>query len=145
MKRILSLLQVFALLLSGCGGGEPENTVKATAAAAETSVPEATQTPTTEPTLSPEEVLYNSLSDRMKQAVDVGIVELSQLEDLDRIVTVGEASAMLQKAYVHRTGVESKTLAELMTSTDYSGRNATRGWLSIVPAMTDLELVHGDK
>lgn len=145
MKRIMSLLMVFSLLLSGCGGGEPEEAVKATAAAAEDSVPEATRTPTTEPTLSPEEVLYNSLPDRMKQAVDVGILELSQLEDMDRIVTVGEASAMLQRAYVHRTGVESKTLAELMVSEKFAAQNAIRGWLSIVPAMTDLELVHGDR
>ena len=101
--------------------------------------------PTTEPTLSPEEILYNSLSDRMKQAVDVGIVELSQMEDLSRIVTVGEAAQMLQKAYVHRTGVESKTLNDLMASPDYSGRNATRGWIMNIPGLADTELLKGDK
>ncbi len=141
-KRMLSLLLVLALLLSGCGGTAAEESAQA---APETVEVEATQVPTTAPTLSPEEELYNSLSDRMKQAVEVGIVELSQLEDLERIVTVGEASAMLQKAYVHRTGVESKTLAELMTSADYSGRNATRGWLAAVPGLADMELCSGEK
>lgn len=139
MKRMLSLLLVLSLLLSGCSGTAEESAQPAPETAAEM-----TEAPTTEPTLSPEEVRYNSLPDRMKQAVDVGIVELSQLEDLNRIVTVGEASAMLQKAYVHRTGVESKTLAELMAREELASRNAIRGWLSIVPAMTDLELVHGD-
>lgn len=142
MKRMLSLLLTLSLLLSGCGGGG--EAAKETAALAPEAAAETTQTPTTEPTLSPEEVLYNSLSDRMKQAVDVGIVELSQLEDLERIVTVGEASEMLQKAYVHRTGVESKTLAELITSADYSGRNATRGWLAAVPGLADMELCSGE-
>ena len=140
MKRMLSLLLVLSLLLSGCGGTAAEETVQSALEMAEV---ETTQAPTTQPTLSPEEELYNSLPDRMQQAVDVGIVELSQLEDLERIVTVGEAAEMLQKAYIHRTGVESKTLTELMTRKEFASRNAIRGWLSIVPAMTDLELVHG--
>lgn len=141
MKRMLSLLLVLAMLLSGCGGGgEPSAQNHETAAA----VAETTAATAAEPTLSPEEMLYDSLSERMKQAVDVGIVELSQLEDPERIVTVGEASAMLQKAYVHRTGVESKTLAELMAREEFASRNAIRGWLSVIPALTDLELVHGD-
>ena len=75
----------------------------------------------------------------------MGIVELSQMEDLERIVTVGEASAMLQKAYVHRTGVESKMLNELMTREEYSSRNAPRGWLMGMPGLADLELTHGEK
>lgn len=143
MKKILSLLLALALLLSGCSA-EAEKKVERHAAAAENAAPEAKETPTMEPTLSPEEILYNSLSDSLKQAVDAGIVELSQLEDLNRIVTIGEASEMLQKAYVHRTGVESKTLTELMTREEFASRNAIRGWLSVVPAMTDLELAYGD-
>lgn len=151
MKQMVSLLLVLTMVLSlfaGCGNTQTEEKtekpmVAATTQPAETAEP--TTEPTTEPTLSPEDVLYNSLSDRMKQAVDVGIVELSQLEDLERIVTVGEASAMLQKAYVHRTGVESKTLNDLIVSADYSTRNATRGWLSAIPGLADMELTHGDK
>ena len=142
MKRMLSLLLVLSLLLSGCGGTAAEEAVQSEP---ETVAVEATQAPTTEPALSPEEELYISLPDRMQLAVDVGIVGLSQLEDLERIVTVGEASEMLQKAYVHRIGAESKTLAELMTSADYSGRNATRGWLAAIPGLADMELCSGEK
>lgn len=146
MKRTLCFLLVFGMLasvLSGCGGAAPEAAPE-TAGVMETTAA-VTEAPTAEPTLSPEEVLYNSLSDRMKMAVDVGIVTLSQLEDPERIVTVGEASEMLQKAYVHRTGVESKTLKALMVWEEYASRNATRGWLSLIPALVDLELVHGDQ
>lgn len=144
MKRTLSLLLVLTTLLSaltGCGGGQEETaqTAPETAAAETVAATEATA----EPTLSPEEELYNSLSDRMKQAVDVGIVELSQLEDLSRVVTVGEASEMLQKAYVHRTGVESKMLNELMTAPEYADETATLIWIAGVPGLADMELSHG--
>ena len=144
MKRTLSLLLTLAMLaslLSGCGGKQEE----AVQASPETEgIMETTEAPTTEPTLSPEEVLYNSLSDRMKQAVDVGIVELEQLTDLERVVTVGEASAMLQKAYVHRTGVESKTLNELMNTPQYAELTADRGWIFGVPGQVDMELTDGE-
>ena len=142
MKRMMCLLLVLAMLLSGCGGGENAKTeaVQETAAA-----PEATEAPATEPTLSAEEVLYDSLSDRMRQAVDAGIVELSQLEDLNRIVTVGEASEMLQKAYVHRTGVESKMLKELISDPVYAEETATLIWIAGVPGLADMELSHGDQ
>ena len=73
MQRMLSLLLALTIvlsLLSGCGGKQEE----AVQASPETEgVMETNEAPTTEPTLSPEEVLYNSLSDRMKQAVDVGL------------------------------------------------------------------------
>lgn len=147
MKRILCLLLAMVMLvslLSGCGGKQ-EETVQAVPemeSVMETTAASATEL-ITEPTLSAEEVLYNSLPDRTKQAVDVGIVELEQLTDLNRIVTVGEAAAMLQKAYVHRTGVESKTLNEMMTNPDYSERNADRGWVLPIPGAADMELVLG--
>ena len=151
MKQTMSLLLVLAMLLSlfaGCGTSMPD---ESTGEFTEEAILEATLQPaetaeaTTEPTLSPEEVLYNSLPDRMKQAVDLGIVELSQMEDPERIVTVGEASAMLQKAFVHRTGVESMTLRDLMASADFSTRNATRGWILNIPGLADTELVKGDQ
>lgn len=149
MKKATSLLLVLTMvlsLLSGCGkpaAQESAPQVPETAPSAETAAP--TTEPTTEPTLSPEELLYNSLTDRQRQAVDVGIVELSQMEDLERIVTIGEASAMLQKAYIHRTGVESKMLKELMSREEYASRNASRGWLMGMPGLADLELTHGEK
>ena len=155
MKRTLSLLLAIVMLLSllsGCGGKqetaqalpEAENAAETAAPAVETAA-EATAESTTEPTLSAEEVLYNSLSDRMKQAVDVGIVELSQLEDLNRTITVGEASAMLQKAYVHRTGVESMALNDLMNDPQYAALNADRGWVLTIPGLTDMELSKGEE
>ena len=68
MKRMLSLLLVFVMLLSllsGCGGGDVQEPAKASP---EATVPaEATEAPATEPALSPEEVLYNSLTERQKQ------------------------------------------------------------------------------
>lgn len=145
MKRFLSLL-LAVLMLSGCGGKQEEPAVQAapeTESVMETTA-EITEEPTTEPTFSPEEVLYASLPERMRQAVDVGIVELSQLEDLNRIVTVGEASAMLQNAYVHRTGVESKILNEMMTNPDYAELTADRGWIFGVPGQVDMELTDGE-
>ena len=148
MKRTIALLLVFACLLSltGCGssapaeGSAPETSSVATEAPTETP----TEVPTTAPTLSPEEILYNSLPDRMKQAVDVGIVELSQLEDLSRVVTVAEASQMLQKAYVHRTGVESKNLNDLINTPEYAQRDADHYWIWNIPGQLDMELVYGD-
>ena len=101
MKRMLSLLLVLALLLSGCGGGETTEAVKAaaeTAAATENAVPEATASPTTEPALSAEEVLYNSLPEKLRCAVDLEIVELDVLDDLTRICKGAEAAQMLQNA-----------------------------------------------
>ena len=77
MKRILSLLLALVMLmsiLSGCGGDGQKETA---ASIPETVATEVTEAPTTEPTLSPEEILYNGLSERMQQAVDLGLAELS--------------------------------------------------------------------
>ena len=147
MKKILSVLLVLSIVLSmfvGCGGNGTAQEMEAAVETTAVPAAEPTTEPTTEPTLSPEEVLYNSLSDRTKQAVDAGIVELSQLEDLERIVTVGEASAMLQKAYVHRAGMESKMLNELMTAPEYTNETATLIWIAGVPGLADMELTHGE-
>ena len=151
MKSVISLVLVMATVLSltACGGCAPvETTVPAavpatTAAATEPTAEPATE-PTTEPTVSPEKMLYASLPDRMKQAVDVDIVELSQLEDLSRTVTVGEASEMLQKAYVHRTGTESKNLIDLINTPEYAQRDADHYWIWNIPGQLDMELGYGD-
>lgn len=149
MKKLLSILLVIATLaslVSGCGGKAEEPAAQAapeTEGVVETTA-EPTAAPTTEPTLSAEEMLYNSLSDRMKQAVDVGLVELSQMEDLDRVVTIAEAAAMLQKAFIHRVGVESKVLNDYMTEAKYAEIDADRGWIYNVPGLAELELAFGD-
>lgn len=148
MKRMIALLLALVMVLSltACGSSAPvETTAPETVPATAVPTEAPTEAPTTEPTLSPEEVLYNSLPDRMKQAVDVGIVELNQLEDLERIVTVGEASEMLQKAYVHRTGVESKTLNDLIVREEFAARTADRGWIAAIPGLADLEIAYGNK
>lgn len=138
MKRRVCMLLMLTSVLTGCGRKEvpAEQTMQPMAEIVSTAV--------TEATLSAEDLLLSSLPERMRQAYEVGLVELEQLADLDRIVTVGEASAMLQKAYVYRTGVESKTLNELMSREEYAGRNADRGWIVCVPGITDLELTLGE-
>ena len=152
MKKAICLLLIMVMLLSalsGCGSKQDAVVQAApeTEGIADASAVDSVETVTevaAEPTLSSEEVLYNSLPDRMKQAVDVGLAELSQLEDLSRVVTVGEASAMLQKAYVHRTGMESKSLNDLMNNPEYADLTADRGWVLTVPGMTDMELTKGE-
>lgn len=147
MKKMVNLLLVLTMVLSlfsGCGStGTKEPAEMEVTQPVQT--PEPTEAATTEPTLSPEEQLLNSLPERMVEAYEANLVELTQLEDLNRIVTVGEASAMLQKAYVHRTGVESKTFRELMSREEYASRNAPRGWLMGMPGLADLELIHGEE
>lgn len=151
MKRTVSLLLIMALimtLLSGCAGGqrtEETESVQTSAMAETEAATQPTTEPTTEPTLSPEEQLLAALPERIRQAYELGIVPLELLWDLERTVTIGEASAMLQKAYIHRTGVESKMLAELMTREEWAGKNADRGWIAYVPGLADLEMACGDE
>ena len=132
MKKATSLLLVLTMvlsLLSGCckpAAQESTTQVPATTPTAETAAP--ITEPTTEPTLSPEEILYNSLTDRQRQAVDVGIVELSQMEDLERVCTVAEAARMVRNARVQMYGEESAVMAAAMESSQKE-LPVTRYWL----------------
>lgn len=142
MNRTIALLLVLASLLSlcGCGGSVP---AKTTAAVPETAVPtEATVAPTTEPTLSPEEVLYNSLPDRMKQAVDVGIVGFDVLDDLSRICTGAEVAQILQNARVLKRGVESIVLAQVKDS-EHADIEVTRYWMAQMMYAAEIEVYAG--
>lgn len=138
MKRTLSLLLVLIMVLflfAGCGGARSEERteVPMVAATIQPNVAAAPATePTIEPTLSAQERIYNSLPDRMKQAVNVGIVELSQLEDLNRECTIEEAAQMLQNAYTLRNGTESRLLADVLTM-DCVGEPAYLGWIGRLP------------
>lgn len=134
-KRILSLLLVLSLLLSGCGGTAAEESAQS---APETAAVETTQAPTTEPTLSPEEELYNSLPGRMQQAVDVGIVELSQLDDLTRICTGAEAAQMLQNARAIKCGGESIILSQVKDSI-HADIEVTRYWMAQMMFAAEME------
>lgn len=143
MKRTLALFLVLAMLLSltACGGSTP----------AETAVPEtpiteapteATTEPTTAPTLSPEEILYNSLPDRVKQAVDVGIVELDQLGDLERTCTIEEAAEILQNIYRIKFEADSWMLINAVTKENAS-IPVTRGWFMTQMYTADAESLVG--
>lgn len=141
MKRMISLWMALALLLSLTACGEKTETIATTERVMETV---ATTPATTEATLSPEDQLLSSLPERIRQAYELGLVELEQLEDLDATVTIGEAAEMLQKAYVHRTGVESKTLNDLAQTPEYAVLTATRGLMSALPGLADIELFDGE-
>lgn len=148
MKRMIALLLVLATVLSltACGGNAPAETAPA-AVGDGSPVPETeapTEVPTTEPTLSPEEVLYNSLPDRMKQAVDVGIVELSQLENPDKEITIAEAAKMLQNAYTLYNGTESKLMADVL-ALDCANEPAYLGWIGRLPITMYVEALEPEK
>ena len=152
MKKTVGLLLILAMLLSmlaGCGGKqeaavqaipETEGVVETAAVAAMEAATEAA----TEPTLSPEEVLYDSLPDRMKQAVDVGIVELNQLENADKECTIEEAAQMLQNAYTLHNGTESKLIAEVLTL-DCANESAYLGWIGRLPIAMYVETLEPEK
>lgn len=138
MKRMMCILLSLAMLLSMTACGGKTETVATTENVMETTAAPTTE-PATEPTLSHEEQLLASLSERTRQAYEVGLVSLEQLEDLEATVTIGEAAQMIQKAYVHRTGVESELLAEMTETETYAQRNADRGWLMCMPALAEAE------
>ena len=150
MKRTVSLWLVLALVLSlaGCGGsGEAvtETAAQTAVTVAETELlTEATTEATTEPTLSPEEVLYNALTERQKTAVDLGIVELSQMEDLEKECTIEEAARMLQRAYMLHNGTESKLMADVMTL-ECAQEPAYLGWIGRLPAALYVEAIEPEK
>lgn len=83
MKRTICLLMALAMLASvlpGCGGKQEEAVQAAPKVEniTETAAEEVTEAPTTEPALSAEEVLYASLPEKVRYAVDLGIVELGR-------------------------------------------------------------------
>lgn len=143
MKRMIGIFLALAMLLSLTACGEQTETTAVTENIMETSTLPATE-PTTEPTLSREEQLLASLPERTRQAYELGLVEPEQLEDLEATVTIGEAAQMMQKAYVHRTGVESKTLKDLAQTPEYAALTATRGLISALPGLADIELFDGE-
>ena len=147
MKRISALLLVLVMLLplAGCGSSDPAPTEAPTAAVPATELPtETAAEPTTESALSPEEVLYNSLPERMKQAVDAGIVELSQLENPDREITIAEAAGMLQNAYTLYNGTKSKLMADVL-ALDCVNEPAYLGWIGRLPIAMYVEALEAEK
>lgn len=139
MKRMIALILALAtaLSLTACGGSAPAETKPTEIAPIVTEA--STEAPTTVPTLSHEEILYNSLPERMRQAVDIGIVELSQLEDLNRECTIGEAAQMLQNAYTLHNGIESRLMADVL-ALDYVNEPAYLGWIGRLPSAMQMEV-----
>lgn len=138
MKRIVSLVLALVMVLSlaACGGSTAaETAAPETTTAVET---EPTTQPTTEPTLSAEEVLYNSLSERQKLAVDLGIVEISLLEDMERICTGTEAAQILQNARMLKRGSESVVLGQVKDSV-HADIEVTRFWMAQMMYASEME------
>ena len=138
MKRILCLLLALSLLLSGCAGTGEQATENRTEEAEETTVAQ-TQTPATVPALSPEEIAYNSLSERMRLACDLGIVTLEQLEEPGRICTGSEAAAMLQKVRMAKRGSESQVLSQVPGSV-HADIEVTRFWMAQMMLISEREV-----
>ncbi len=129
-KRLLLLLACL-LTLTACGASKPEAAPSADPVQTQAAgvVPEPKAAPTTEPALSPEELLLSSLPDTVKAACDLGLVELSMLTDLDRIVTGAEAAQLVQNAYSLHFGQESVTLNQVPQS-EFADIECTRYWLA---------------
>lgn len=86
------MLLTMLLNLTSCSESVPVKTESAQTIPATEFITEPTEIPTTEPVSSPEEVPYNSLPDRMKQAVDAGLVELSQdgMQTFEQVMTAAQ-------------------------------------------------------
>lgn len=140
MKRLTALLLLFSLLLSACSNNAP-----AEATPMET-VPETTAEPTTEPTaeptLSPEELFIQSLPEKLRQAYELGIVELPLLEVLERPCTIAEAADILQKVYNLRFYEDSWMLTNTVNEKN-SAEPATRGWFMTMMYAADAEALVG--
>lgn len=144
MKRTICLLMALAMLasvLSGCGGKQEEAVQAAPKVEniAETAAEEVTEAPTTEPALSAEEVLYASLPEKVRYAVDLGIVELGSLDDLARICTGTEAAEMLQNARMLKRGEKSKILSQVKDSA-HADIAVTRYWMAQMMHAAEMEV-----
>ena len=141
MKRLTVIFLLLSLLLSGCGSSPvppetfPAETVPETSAAPETE-------PTTEPTLSAEELFIQSLPDKLREAYELGIAELSLLENLERPCSLREAAAILQNVYRLRFCEDSWMLANSVNEENASDA-VTRGWFMTMMYAADAEALVG--
>ncbi len=139
-QKALALLLVLLTVLSmtGCGSAAPETApTAATTAAAE--IPETTEAPT-EPTLSAEEILIASLPEKVRQAYDLGLVELDLLEDLDRICLGAEAAQIIQNIHVAHHGVGSKIMNQLLEH-EHANLEVNRYWLAQAMFVAEAEFI----
>lgn len=145
MKRLTTLLLVFVMVLSltACGsapaGMVPAKIMPETISELTT---EPTSEPTTEPTLSAEELFIQSLPEKLRQAYELGIVDLTLLEALERPCTTAEAAGILQQVYKLRFCEDSWMLTNAVTEENVA-EAATRGWFMTMMYAADAESLVG--
>lgn len=145
MKRLTTLLLVFVMVLSltACGsapaGMVPAKIMPETISELTT---EPTSEPTTEPTLSAEELFIQSLPEKLRQAYELGIVDLTLLEELERPCTTAEAAGILQQVYKLRFCEDSWMLTNAVTEENVA-EAATRGWFMTMMYAADAESLVG--
>ena len=145
MKRLTTLLLVFVMVLSltACGsapaGMVPAEIMPETISELAT---EPTSEPTTEPTLSAEELFIQSLPEKLRQAYELGIVDLTLLEELERPCTTAEAAGILQQVYKLRFCEDSWMLTNAVTEENVA-EAATRGWFMTMMYAADAESLVG--
>ena len=145
MKRLTTLLLVFVMVLSltACGsapaGMVPAKIMPETISELTT---EPTSEPTTEPTLSAEELFIQSLPEKLRQAYELGIVDLTLLKALERPCTTAEAAGILQQVYKLRFCEDSWMLTNAVTEENVA-EAATRGWFMTMMYAADAESLVG--
>ena len=142
MKQLLCVILLCAMILSGCADAAPaEPTAAETVSETAATVPPATE-PAPEPTLSEEELFIQSLPEKLGQAYELGIVELSLLEEPDRFCTIQEAAQILQSIYRIKFTEDSWILTHTVTE-ENDGDHATRGWFMTMMYAADAEALVG--
>ena len=103
---------------------------------------EPTAEPTTEPTLSAEELFIQSLPEKLQEAYGLDIVDLELLEGLERSCTIEEDSGILQRIYRIKFDADSWMLTNTVTEENAAGP-ATRGWFMTMMYAADAEALAG--
>lgn len=144
MKRLISAVLLIAIVLCGCSTAAPTEQAIAETASEATVIPttEVPTEPTTEATLSPEELFIQSLPEELRSAYELGIVELPLLEDPERPCTLEEAAAILQNIYRIKFDADSWMLTNTVTE-ENAAEAATRGWFMTMMYAADAEALVG--
>ncbi len=135
----LTCLMVMSMAACG-GGGETAPETSSLIAATETTSAPVETTVVTEPTLSEEERLIASLPEKVRQAYDLGLVELELLKDIDRVCLGAEAAQIVQNIHVAHYGVESKIMNQLLEH-DHASIEVTRFWLAHTMFLAEAEVI----
>ena len=145
MKQSLIAIILLSILLSACTpvhSTAPETATETVAQTIPKTTAEPTTEPTTEPTLSPEELFIQSLPEKLREAHDLGIVDLTLLEEPERPCTIREAADILQKVYNLRFYEDSWILTNTVTEKN-AAESATRSWFMKMMYAADAEALVG--